>query len=103
MKQNLIVCAAMKMKDGLIVHGVGHYSSDMTAILERIYGEDAYLQVEEQGFIDRYGEFINRADAWTIADTAGQIRRPTGFERELYRSREACVGDDGVLLSENLY
>ena len=56
----------------------------------------------EQGFIDQFGDFLTREEAWKIADSMGQIRRPTGFETFLC-PRKANVGDDGILFSENLY
>jgi hypothetical protein len=58
---------------------------------------DAYFlgeQVDlEEGFIDQFGDFHARTEAWKIAEAAGQI---------LHR----CGGDDtdgGTLYSENLY
>jgi hypothetical protein len=45
---------------------------------------------EEQGFIDQFGVFMTREEAYVVAKAAGQIK---------YR----CGGDDGVLFSENLY
>lgn len=97
-----IVCAAMLMKDGLIVPGVRHFSPEMRLVLERIYGEDYHLQVDKQGFVDQMGEFIARVDAWKLADANGQIRRPTGWE-DGNCPRKAGIGDEGLLFSENLY
>lgn len=45
---------------------------------------------EEQGFIDQFGKFYTREEAWVIAEANGQIIRRVG-------------GDDGKLFSENLY
>lgn len=56
----------------------------------------------EQGFIDQYGNFLSRSEAWKIADKMGQIRRPTSHEKEL-NPRQPNMGDDGLLFSENLY
>jgi hypothetical protein len=86
---SLIVCAAMKMKDGLIVPGVRHFSPEMRKVLKKMYGDNYHLLVQEQGFISQYGEFFNREDAWIIADKNNQIRRK--------------VSIDGTLYSENLY
>jgi len=58
-----VVSAAMLMKDGLIVPGVRHFSPDMRAVLERIYGEGYHLKVKEQGFIDAKGNFLTRKEA----------------------------------------
>lgn len=85
----LVVCAAMIMKDGLVVTGVRHFSPDMRLILHRVYGDKYHLQVKEQGFVDNKGEFLSREDAWKAADLAGQIRKE--------------VSSPGTLYSENLY
>jgi hypothetical protein len=44
----------------------------------------------EQGFIDQFGVFMTREEAYEVAKAAGQIK---------YR----CGGDEGRLFSENLY
>jgi hypothetical protein len=97
-----VVSAAMKMKDGLIVAGVRHFSPDMRAVLHRIYGEGYHLKVEEQGFIDTHGNFLSREQAWLNADYHGQIHTyaPVG---ETKIRRKARRGDTGTLFSENLY
>lgn len=86
-----VVCAAMRMKDGLIVIGVRHFSPDMRATLARLYpGKRYHLEVEEQGFINTHGEFLTREQAWVAAEANGQILR-------------RCGGDGEILFSENLY
>lgn len=86
-----IVSAAMLMDDGLIVSGVRHFSPDMRAVLHRIYGDGYHLRVNEQGFVNTRGEFLDRADALIVAKHTGQFRPIVSgpSERELY--------------SENLY
>lgn len=84
-----LVSAAMKMRDGLIVAGVRHYSPDMRATLRRIYGDSYKDEVEEQGFIDTRGNFLDRSAAWIVAEKHGQIREQ--------------VSTPGTLYSENLY
>ncbi len=86
----MIVCAAMLMRNGLIVPGVRHYSPDMRALLVQMYGDGKYhLKVAEQGFITRDSKFVSREEAWDIAQVNGQIRRECGVS--------------GTLFSENLY
>lgn len=68
-----VVSAAMLMDDGLIVPGVRHFSPDMRAVLGRIYGPDYKYRVEEQGFIDSKGKFLNRRDALHLAHLNGQF------------------------------
>lgn len=67
----LIVCAAVKMNDGMVIAGVRHFSPDMRITLEAIYGEGYHLKVDEQGFITNKGEFVNRKEAWDIAEAGG--------------------------------
>ena len=88
---NRIVCAANLFDNDVLVTGVRHYDSVMhktIALLgDKIQGRAV------QGFIDKYGQFHTRTEAWKIAVAADQI-----FRR--------CGGDDrdgGTLYSENLY
>lgn len=81
----LIVCAAIKMKDGLVVPGVRHFSPDMREVMKRIYGEGYHRQQQEQGFINTRGEFVSREQAWNDAMLNKQIRRPVnGPHSELF-------------------
>lgn len=84
-----LVSAAMLMDDGLIVPGVRHFSPDMRAVLDRIYGGAYKHRVKEQGFIDARGAFLDREQAWERAEATGQIREQ--------------VSTPGTLYSENLY
>jgi hypothetical protein len=79
----------MLMDDGLIVTGVRHFSPDMRAVMFKAYGPGYWLREKEQGFIDSMGTFLNREDAWKVAEENGQIR---------YQ-----VSRPGTLFSENLY
>jgi hypothetical protein len=97
-----IVCAAMLMKDGSIIVGIRHFSPEMRVTMEKIYGKQYHLQVKGQGFVDQFGIFFSRLDAWKIADNAGQIIRSLGWTDEP-APRRAKVGDTNVLFSENLY
>jgi len=89
MKHERIVCAAMKMEDGLVVTGIRHFSTEMRETLRRIYGDDYHLKVKEQGFVNQRGTFLSRKIAWIIAKNADQII--------------AEVSSPGTLYSENLY
>lgn len=87
-QQNRIVCAANRYNTGELVVGIRHY--------DHIMYEQAHARglragcAAEQGFLDRYGQFRTREEAWAIAEAAGQIIRRVG-------------GDEGKLFSENLY
>lgn len=93
---NRIVSAANKCGDFLIL-GPRHWDSTMHQqykLLEKHLGENLPRPEEfKQGFIDRYGIFLTREEAWKVALAAGQI---------IFR----CGGDEangGRLYSENLY
>lgn len=98
-----IVSAAMLMDDGLVVPGVRHFSPDMRAVLERIYGEEYHVRVDKQGFIDTHGNFLTREEAWVRADQNGQIHvYDPGGKRDPV-PQPANTRKSGTLFSEHLY
>lgn len=94
--QRRVVCAAIRAADGTLLLGVRHYSSDMREqIYRRLDGEKfARRHDEDQGFVDQWGRWLSREEAYQVALAAGQIVYP-----------EACgMGLDGPkLYSEGLY
>lgn len=90
-----IVCAANIMPDGTMFIGARHWDELMSQqadnYLKANDKPDHFVAVAEQGFIDQWGTFYDRGDAWLIAERNGQIRKTgPGFS-----------GPD--LYSENLY
>lgn len=84
-KPRVVVCAAVRSLINPFIIWVGPRHFDMT-MREYMPGKiDG-----EQGFIDQFGKFMTRQEAWKVAEAAGQIK---------YR----CGGDEGKLFSENLY
>jgi hypothetical protein len=94
----MVVCAANRYGNEVVGYfmfiGVRHFCPVMRKNME---GRDVHwMRVqfgEEQGFIDQQGVFMDRQEAWKVAEAAGQIRRRVG-------------GDDrngGTLYSENIY
>lgn len=80
-----VVCAANKHREtGLIVCGARHWDKVMRA--QNPYATPAGY---DQGFIDQFGDWMDRETAWKVAEEQGQIRRE--------------VGMPGTLYSENLY
>lgn len=94
-----IVCAAIKLKTGEVLVGIRHFDAFM---LRQINERKLDKRDAVQGFVDQYGSFFTRTEAWKIADAQGQIMRPTGWE-EFSTPRTANIGDAGLLFSENLY
>lgn len=91
-----IVCAASKfvLKDGntIIVPSARHWD-DVMAHIVVVLDDKLEPDREEQGFIDQYGEFHDRAQAYKIAEEQGQIVRRVGGD----------AINCGKLFSENLY
>jgi hypothetical protein len=97
-----IVCAAnCRRADGLIVCGARHWDKLMRGQINAMGG--GTFAGWDQGFVDQFGDWIDRKEAWKIADAQGQIMRPTGHETGRLIPRAANIGDDGYLFSENLY
>jgi hypothetical protein len=84
--KSFIVCAANKNKiSGRIICGPRHWDNIMRS--QKLESED--FAGWDQGFVNQFGEFLTREEAWIIADTNKQIVKN--------------VGCDGTLYSENLY
>lgn len=82
-----IVCAAVKLKLGLIVCGPRHFDMRMRDTIQALR---LTVKGSTQGFVDQFGDFYTREAAWEIAEREGQIRRDL-----------SC--GTGVLYSEHLY
>jgi hypothetical protein len=91
-----VVCAAIRAADGEILIGLRHYSPDMhRQIAARSDGEKFKRRGDnDQGFVDQWGRWMGREEAYQIAQANGQIVRP-----------ECCNPINGVmrLYSEGLY
>lgn len=93
-----IVCAANSDSKGNVILGIRHCDFHMRESMKLHAMEANLLKIKTsnfyiQGFVDQFGIFYTRTDAWKIASAAGQILR-------------RCGGDDangGTLYSENLY
>ena len=98
----LVICAAIRHREtGFLICGARHGNCLNAAA--RYGNGDQKSETWECGFVDQDGKFMARREAWTVADAAGQIRRPCGFERHYGDQRAANVGDSALLFSENLY
>lgn len=82
-----VVCAANRhQKSGAIVCGARHWDKVMR---RQAVGMDYDFHGWDQGFIDQFGDWMDRKTAWEVATDQGQIRRE--------------VSSPGTLYSENLY
>jgi hypothetical protein len=87
-KQRVVVCAAVRL-NGFVYLGPRHFDRSMSELMMLDEGNPPD-GTEEQGFIDQFGVFMTREEAYEVAKAAGQVK---------YR----CGGDEGRLFSENLY
>lgn len=90
--QRRIVCAANRYKDYILL-GPRHWS-DMMYMASSVVDQDLLHEYagelyEEQGFIDQFGNYLTREEAWVIAMAAGQVIHD--------------IGPTGTLFSEHLY
>lgn len=97
-KPRVVVCAANRSKvTGKIIAGARHWDSVMRQQVAWLEGQpgDRKMPDEwagaEQGFIDQYGQFMTREEAWSVAERASQIK---------YANRSH---EKGVLFSEDIY
>ena len=95
-KQRRVVCAALRASDGRLLLGIRHYSRDMHEQIARRDDRNRFYRLHDpdQGFVDQFGVYMTREEAYRVAEAAGQIVYP-----------EACgEGLDGPkLYSEGLY
>ena len=71
--KRVVVCAAICNKDGKIVAGARHYDSVMRGqILQNGVRPPEWFSAE-QGFIDQFGIFMTRKEAWKVAEDNNQI------------------------------
>jgi hypothetical protein len=93
MKEQRVVSAAIRSKTtGRILCGARHMDAVMQQFMltpKRKRRRREWGGVE-QGFIDQFGNFLTRKEAWRLADKNGQIR-----------DRSAACKD--CLFSEDLY
>ena len=90
--QRVIVCAAMRdTETGKVICSVRHWDE---LSRQRFNSQEEAMDFDdEQGFVDNKYQFLNRTEAWKVAEAAGQIKRRCGGD----------TADGGTLYSENLY
>lgn len=96
-----IVCAANRItiqvgeeQKQFVVAGARHHDCVMNPIIIALVGGDRDKILEkEQGFIDQFGQYHTRHEAWAIAEANNQIVRRCGGDG----------ADKFGLFSENLY
>jgi len=90
----VVVCAAIRFSDGTIVCSPRHYDQTMAEVIMPLREVGKCLKERcEQGFVDQWGNFLTREEAWIIAKKEGQIIRRVGGDSI----------NGGKLFSENIY
>ncbi len=84
-----IVCAAIRAANGDLILGIRHYSEDMHyAIRARADGRRfENRHDDDQGFVNTWGEYLTRKEAYKVAVHNNQIRDPAagnGYSEHLY-------------------
>lgn len=86
-----VVCAAIRSTvTGRVLCGARHYDSIMREHASNGTELHHEWQGSEQGFVDQFGKFMTREEAWLVAESANQIKHHFG-------------GKPGRLFSEHLY
>lgn len=98
----VVVCAAAKHKTTCVMICGPRHGECINQVIALGIDPDPGPDWE-LGFVDQDNRFMTREDAWIVADFAGQIRRPTGYETNFEQTRKSCVNDRAPLFSENLY
>lgn len=92
-----VVCAAIRAADGELLLGIRHYSPDMRRQIERRIDGGKFIgrMDKDQGFVDQWGQWMSRAEAYQVAVATDRLTFPT----------EAVKSMDGhmKLFSEGLY
>ena len=70
-----VVCAAIRAEDGSVLIGIRHYSMDMhRQIQARTDGAKfKHRHDPDQGFVDQRGVYMDRAEAYLVAEAADQL------------------------------
>lgn len=85
-----IVCAAIRGSDGTLILGIRHYSLDMHMQIAQTVNNWRYANKlgDDQGFVDQYGRYHTREQAWHIATANGQVTEPIAqdslYSEDLY-------------------
>jgi hypothetical protein len=108
MTQTYIICSAVKFND-IVVGGRRH--GDCFQAMEKMLPKEIYDTITRDnvvcGFIDNWGDFHTREEAWVIAENAEQIKFGYNASKPMPRVN---FGDDKldevqkpVLISEHLF
>lgn len=100
MSERRVVCAAIRAADRSLLLGIRHYSMDMhVQIKARVDGQKfVHRHDEDQGFVDQFGVWMDRFEAFEVASNSGQLLDVGACRMSLRDGRPAVK-----LYSEGLY
>jgi hypothetical protein len=116
LKIQRVVCAAIRHPRGWLIIGPRHFDKMMHVAIEEASRGEAYRMEDgasepyrkpwysaEQGFIDQWGNFLTRNEAWRVVARVGQPFRFVGSQRgqAAFEKPDDYLAQD--LYSENLY
>lgn len=96
MQPEIVICSAVRGKDGFIVRGHRHHNA-LYALHEIPGHEEDHCPPEDQGFITSHNRFVNRKEGYELQIAAGIKSVLEGTEH----SNGAYL--HGELYSEDLY
>lgn len=73
-----IVCSANKLSNGVILIGIRHWDSHMHYQRSLMVDDDKAPELTKghiQGFLDQFGKFYTREEAYIVAEKNSQIIR----------------------------
>lgn len=97
-KAQRIVCAACRWPDGHVILGIRHFSPDMR-LSAALQGYDV-AECREQGFVDQFGTYLTREEAFKIAMQQGQFR---AYQSAITTAFDISKIKTDKLYSEDLY
>src|SRR2546428_156828 len=79
-EKEIVICAAIKMKDGYIIRGHRHADALRTASQVPRYKGDSHAFGENQGFVTSRNRYVNRIEGARIQKAAGiKSKMPAAF------------------------
>lgn len=79
-----IVCAAIRSVAGDVITSARHYDQNMHKLIRMMKDPEVFYHQCDQGFIDQFGKFYTREEAYILAKKNNQIIRDCDVEDELY-------------------
>ena len=105
--QRRIACAAINYA-GIVLTGIRHHSPDMAMSIKTVSRDllNEWLKLNNwnapiQGFVDQYGMFLTRQQAWVVAKAANQIILDRYNERSSKQCTLETLPEHDTLYSED--